>query len=87
MRLSVIITKSGPNFSSRYRTEAERVLALILANPERFRLRRDQFRYAKFRNFSYHFIYSIRETAIIIVAVAHTSRKPGYWIDRLPDSP
>lgn len=77
----------GSELSTRYQTEAKRVIDLIVANPERFRLRHDPFRYAKFRNFSYHFVYSIRETEIIIVAVAHTSRKPGYRLDRLSDSP
>lgn len=33
--------------------------------------------------FQYALAYIVREDAVIIVAVAHTSRKPGYWRERL----
>ena len=28
-------------------------------------------------------IYSVEKNEIVVVAVAHQSRRPGYWIDRL----
>ena len=33
--------------------------------------------------FPYTVIYSIEKSEIVVVAVAHQSRNPGYWIDRL----
>ena len=37
------------------------------------------------RRFPYLDIYRIESDRIVIVAVAHTSRRPGYWRDRLND--
>jgi len=36
-----------------------------------------------FRRFPYSLIYGIDEEAIIVIAVAHQSREPGYWVDRV----
>jgi plasmid stabilization system protein ParE len=33
--------------------------------------------------FPYKILYSIQEQTIVILAVAHQHRKPGYWIERL----
>ena len=32
--------------------------------------------------FPYRLIYRVRDEDIYIVAIAHTSRRPGYWKDR-----
>jgi hypothetical protein len=32
--------------------------------------------------FPYRVIYRVRDEDIYIVAIAHTSRRPGYWKDR-----
>ena len=32
--------------------------------------------------FPYRLIYRVRDEHVDIVAIAHTSRKPGYWKDR-----
>ena len=33
--------------------------------------------------FPYALAYFVRDNAMLIVAVAHTSRLPGYWLDRV----
>jgi plasmid stabilization system protein ParE len=33
--------------------------------------------------FSYAIVYAIEPEAIFVIAIEHTSRRPGYWIDRL----
>jgi len=38
------------------------------------------------RRFPYSMIYRVDSVRIVIVAVAHNSRRPGYWRDRLDDS-
>ena len=35
------------------------------------------------KRFPYSIIYQILDDAVLIVAIAHQSRKPGYWKDRL----
>ncbi|MEX0781608.1 MAG: type II toxin-antitoxin system RelE/ParE family toxin [Dehalococcoidia bacterium] len=34
------------------------------------------------RGFPYFVVYEVRDSALLIVAVAHTSRESGYWIGR-----
>jgi hypothetical protein len=34
--------------------------------------------------FPYSILYIIQQGELIILAVAHQSRRPNYWIDRLP---
>lgn len=34
-------------------------------------------------DFPFSLIYSIEPTGLVIVAVAHHRRRPGYWLDRL----
>ena len=41
------------------------------------------FRRALLRHFPFSLIYAIETDAIVIVAVAHQSRRPGYWRDRV----
>jgi len=36
-----------------------------------------------FRRFPYSLIYGIDDDALVVIAVAHHSRKPQYWIDRV----
>jgi len=35
------------------------------------------------KRFTYSIIYALREERILVVAVMHQCRKPGYWQDRL----
>ena len=35
------------------------------------------------RKFRYALIYVLEQDEILILAVAHTSRRPGYWTDRV----
>jgi plasmid stabilization system protein ParE len=34
--------------------------------------------------FPYSLIYGIEAEGIVIIALAHQSREPGYWFDRVP---
>jgi toxin ParE1/3/4 len=34
------------------------------------------------QRFPYHFIYKVVQEQVFILAVAHSSRKPGYWARR-----
>jgi plasmid stabilization system protein ParE len=39
------------------------------------------------RQFPFSLMYVVEEHDLFIVAVAHQSRRPAYWIDRLPNRP
>jgi plasmid stabilization system protein ParE len=59
-------------------------IELIRAHPEigAPRATRQQSRQLRVNRFPYNVVYRIREDDIYVVAVAHTSRRPGYWRDR-----
>ena len=41
------------------------------------------FRRCTLRRFPYLVLFTIRENEAVVVAIAHTSRKPDYWTDRI----
>jgi plasmid stabilization system protein ParE len=59
-------------------------LALIQANPQiGARIGRRRGRYV-FTRFPYSIVYCEEPNLIRVVAFPHSSRKPGYWKNRLP---
>ena len=42
-----------------------------------------EFRRAQIRRFPYIVVYQVRPQETLVVAIAHTSRKPGYWEGRV----
>ena len=57
---------------------------VIRTHPEIGTARRGRLPNRQFRltRFPYKIVYRVRETDIYVVAVAHTSRRPGYWRGR-----
>lgn len=62
--------------------EFERVASLILAKPEIGRVFRSNKRRFVMRRFPYNVIYQVTSGEVRIIAVAHQSRRPGYWVGR-----
>lgn len=63
----------------------------IGATPLRFPIYEGQslnreFRRAQVARFPYVIVYEVRENDPFVVAVAHTSREPGYWKHRAAES-
>lgn len=58
------------------------VIDRIVESPDTLPLYDDEFRYCQARPFSYIVLYGIDDVPVI-VAIAHTSRRPGYWKDRI----
>ena len=66
----------------RFWVEIRRVVALLAEHPESGREIRDGIRKWHLRKFRYAIIYSRLDAHILILAVAHNSRRPDYWMDR-----
>jgi plasmid stabilization system protein ParE len=65
--------------------EFEKSVQLIQHYPESGRPIGNRFRRVLTNRFPYALIYIERDEEFFVIAVAHTSRRPGYWKDRLTD--
>jgi plasmid stabilization system protein ParE len=63
----------------RFRDEVARVIDSIATNPLLWRERSGGYRRVNCPVFPYYIPYVIRENIIVIAAVAHDRRNPGYW--------
>lgn len=68
--------------AARFEAEADRVIGLIGSNPEQFVEYDDQHRFALLRRFPYTVVFEVQASQTVVVAFAHTSRRPGYWQGR-----
>ena len=55
----------------------------IRANPKRGRVEKLGLRSFKVRRFPCRLFYALEPDRLWIVAVAHLSRRPGYWVRRV----
>jgi plasmid stabilization system protein ParE len=66
-----------------FEAEFERALESIAAHPERYPLCDDRHRFFLLKRYPFQVIYrQSSEERWLVVAVAHTSRRPGYWRNR-----
>lgn len=75
-----------PGLGKRFRDEVDRIIDLLLDNPQLGSPFNRHLRYSVLRRFPFLVIYSLNESRslLYILAVAHGSREPGYWAERLP---
>ncbi|BAZ29759.1 plasmid stabilization system [Cylindrospermum sp. NIES-4074] len=67
----------------------EEAIFQIVESPKRWTIIDEYIRRCLTRKFPYAILYTIEDDAILILAVMHCSREPGYWKERvkqqLPD--
>jgi toxin ParE1/3/4 len=69
----------GGDFSD----EVERVISLLLEQPELGTRTDDNLRHFVLRRFPFSVVYAAADQLLYVVAIAHGSRKPGYWRNRI----
>lgn len=62
--------------------ELDQALGLLSRFPELGRSRAGSTRTLALHSFPYSLIYLLQPNAIRVIAVAHHSRRPGYWVGR-----
>ena len=72
-----------PGLGKRIRLEVGHVLGRIIEDPLLWRERAGGYRRVNCPVFPYYLPYFIREQKIIVIALAHGRRKPGYWKSRI----
>ena len=74
----------SPNAALRFDVEVDNALRQIVDNPRRWADGTSHTRRYPLRKFPFLLIYrEMPQNRIEIVAVAHTSRKPGFWKQRI----
>lgn len=72
-----------PGLGAAFTREVEAAIERILEAPDRWRSVKQDVRRCLTHTFPYGLLCTIEEDSILIIAVAHGSREPGYWRHRL----
>lgn len=72
-------TKAAIGFAD----EVNRIINMIAAEPQRHARTYANCRLCRLVRYPYCIIYRDENETILIMAIAHTKRRPGYWRDRL----
>lgn len=73
----------GRALGQRFAKEIRSTIAKIVATPDRWRIVEQDVHICRARVFPYAVLYTIEPGYILIVAIAHGQRRPGYWWPRL----
>ena len=75
-----------PGLGVQFRTAVEKAVSRIQHNPQAgAHFRTSRFRYVLVRCFPYVVFFAESEQAVRVLAIAHASARPGYWISRAGD--
>jgi toxin ParE1/3/4 len=68
---------------ARFTAAVKAKLLQIASSPRRWAVEKDGTRHALLRPFQYMIVFRQQKDVIVVIAYAHTSRRPGYWRKRL----
>jgi plasmid stabilization system protein ParE len=68
--------------AERFEAEFERALDAIARDPDRFPKCDDRHSYCSMRRYPFRVIFRRSGDVLVIMAVAHNSRRPEFWVDR-----
>jgi len=72
-----------PQLARRFIQSIEDAIGRIVDAPDRWRIIDEDVRRCLTRVFPYGILYTIETDYVLIVAVMHCSREPGYWKSRI----
>lgn len=75
--------KRGATLAANFESEIERGVRLISQHPTRWAKFDSDRRRFIVRKFPYSIIYEVHGDDVIVLAVAHGRRRPGYWRERI----
>jgi plasmid stabilization system protein ParE len=75
-----------PGLELRFIEEIEHAIHQILESPRQWRVFEDDVRRYLTHVFPYAILYTIESNYVLIIAVMHCSRKPGYWRHRTQET-
>lgn len=73
----------APGLGEAFLVEAVKTVNLITRYPQAWHPLSPQTRRCRLNRFPYSVIYSLDGDDLLVTAIAHQHRRPGYWRDRL----
>lgn len=80
---AVFYENQVPELGERFVLEVERVVALICEQPRLGQQIHEGLRSIVLAKFPYSLIYATDVDRVLVLAVAHQRRRPGYWRERM----
>ena len=77
------IAEAGNTVAARFVDDFAHLKSLISANPHLGAPGKAGSRRLMFRHFPYTLVYRIRVASVEVLAIAHHSRRPDYWAERM----
>ena len=77
----------GPTLGDRFAHDVRAAIRKILELPARCRVLEGDVRLCHVRVFPYSVLYTVEQHYILIIAIRHAKREPGYWRRRLKSKP
>lgn len=72
----------GDRTAARLRSRFDQVGQMLMRQPEAGAPAAEQTRRFRLGKFPYSLVYRLQGNVITVIAVAHQSRQPGYWVGR-----
>jgi len=76
-----------PGLGADFTAEVDRAIERVLEAPDRWRCIQEDVRRYLLARFPYGILYTVEEEYVLIVAIMHLSREPGYWRHRISPRP
>jgi len=72
----------SPQAAERFETAFDEATEAIRSHPTMFPLCDNLHRFVTLRRYPYSLVYRVEGDTAIVIAVAHSKRRPGYWSGR-----
>lgn len=72
-----------PGLHFKFQEELYQIITILRSSPLIGRIVEEEFRSFPLPKFPFSVVYKIESDSIVILAVAHHSRRPGYWKSRV----
>jgi len=69
-------------FGQRFKDKVDQCVLWIADHPQLYNIRSNGHKRINLRVFPYYIPFIVREDTLWILAIAHASKKPNYWISR-----
>ena len=76
----------APGLGDAFLLETLKAIHLIERYPSAWHPLTENTRRCRLNRFPYGVIFAQDDGSILVIAIAHSHRRPGYWKDRVPDA-